>query len=321
MKAIIQERYGSPDGLALREIETPVPGETQVLVRVRAASLNAMDWHLMHRLPHLIGAVLRMPRSPVRGGDLAGTVEAVGSKVTRFKPGDEVFGVGIGSFAQYAAASEDRLAPKPRNLTFEQAAAIPIAGCSALQGLRDKGQVKPGQRVLIYGAGGGVGTFAVQIAKALGAHVTAVTHTRNVDLMRSLGADDVIDYTREDFARRAQRFDVVFDNGANRSHADCQRVLVPNGTLVLCGVPNEAWPLLSRMLKGMLTPRAGTRRLTFLARIGHADLVVLKDLAEAGKLSPVIDRQYPLREVPDALRYLGTRQAKGKIVITIGDVP
>ena len=224
MKAIVQDRYGSPDGLKLREIAKPFAGETQVLVRVRAASVNAADWHLMQRLPHLIGRMLGMPSSRVRGGDLAGQVEAVGKNVTRFTPGDEVFGVGIGAFAEYATAFEDRLAPKPRNLTFEQAAAIPVAGCSALQGLRDKGQVQAGQSVLIYGAGGGVGTFAVQIAKWLGARVTAVTSTRNVDLMRSIGADQVIDYTREDFTQRGERYEVSFDIGANRSYADWQRV-------------------------------------------------------------------------------------------------
>lgn len=318
MKAIVQERYGSPDGLALREIEKPAPDETQVLVRVRAASLNAMDWHLMHRLPHLIGALLRMPRSRVRGVDLAGQVEAVGSGVTRFRSGDDVFGVGMGSFAEYAVAPEDRLAPRPHNLTFEQAAAIPVAACSALQGLRDKGQVTAGQRVLIYGAGGGVGTFAVQIAKALGAHVTAATSTANLDLVRSLGAEEAIDYTREDFVRRAQRYDVVFDNGATRSYRDYQRVLVPGGRLVLCGAPNGLWPLASRMLVGTFTPRAGTRRMSFLARVTRDDLIALKELAEAGKLSPVIDRRYPLSGVPDALRYVGTRQARGKVVINLG---
>jgi NADPH:quinone reductase-like Zn-dependent oxidoreductase len=319
MKAIVQERYGSPDGLALREIDKPAPGEAQVRVGVRAAALNAMDWHLMHRLPHLIGAMLRIPQSRVRGVDLAGEVDAVGAKVTRFKPGDEVFGVGLGAFAEYAVAREDRLAPKPGNLTFEEAAALPVAGCTALQGLRDRAQLKAGQRVLIYGAGGGVGTFAVQIARALGARVTAVTHTRNVDLMRSLGADKVIDYTREDFTRIAQRFDVVFDNGANRSYADCQSVLVPGGKLVLCGAPNGAWALLSRMLKGFVAPRAGRQRMTFLARVSQGDLVVLKEWAETGKLSPVIDRRYPLSEVADAVRYVGTRQARGKVVITIGE--
>lgn len=317
MKAIVQERYGSPDGLALREIAQPAVGDQTVLVKVRAASVNAADWHLMHRLPHLIGAVLRMPRSPVRGMDLAGDVAAVGSKVTRYKQGDEVFGVGMGSFAEYATAREDGLAARPRNLTFEQAAAIPVAGCSALQGLRDKGQLKAGQRVLIYGAGGGVGTFAVQIAKALGAHVTAVTRTANLELARSLGADEVVDYTGEDFVRGAQRYDVVFDNGANRSYADCQRVLIPNGRLVLCGAPNGLWALVWRMLSGMMTPRAGTQRTLFLAKVTHDDLVALKELAEAGKLTPVVDRQYPLSQVPDALRYVGTRAARGKVVISV----
>ncbi len=317
MKAIVQDGYGSPDVLELREIEKPVVGDDRVLVRVRGASVNAADWHLMKRLPHLIGMVLGMPRSRVRGGDLAGQVEAVGQKVTRFKPGDEVFGVGIGSFAEYAASLEDRLAPKPRNLTFEQAAAIPIAGCSALQGLRDKGEVKAGQRVLIYGAGGGVGTFAVQIAKSLGAHVTAVTSTRNLDLLRSIGADEVIDYTREDFTKRGQRYDVLFDIGANRSDADCRRVTAPNGKLVLCGAPAELGAALWSLAKALLMSRSGSQRVTFLARVRHGDLVVLKELVEAGKLSPVIDRQYPLSEVTDALRYLGTRQVRGKLVISV----
>ncbi|HEX9580205.1 MAG TPA: NAD(P)-dependent alcohol dehydrogenase [Gemmatimonadales bacterium] len=317
MKAIVQERYGSPNGLALREIEKPFAGDDRVLVRVRAASVNASDWHLLRRLPHVIGRLLGMPRSRVRGGDFAGQVEAVGKRVTRFTPGDEVFGVGIGSFAEYTTTFEDRLAQKPRNLTFEQAAAIPGAGCTALQGLRDKAQVKPGQHVLIYGAGGGVGTFAVQIAKALGAHVTAVTSTGNLDLMRSIGADETLDYTKEDFSRRAERYDVVFDNGANRSYADCERVLVPNGTLVLCGAPNSMGAMLGRMLKGLVTLRTGSKRISFLARIRTPDLVALKEMVEAGKLSPVIDRQYPLSGVPDALRYLGTRQARGKLVISI----
>lgn len=318
MKAIVQERYGSPDGLALREIEKPAPGEAQVLVRVRAASVNAMDWHLMHRLPHVIGAALRMPRSRVRGVDLAGEVEAVGPGVTRLRPGDEVFGAGLGAFAEYAVAGEDRLVARPGNLTFEEAAAIPVAGCSALQGLRDHGQVKAGERVLIYGAGGGVGTFAVQIAKALGAYVTAVTHPRNLDFMRSFGADEVMDYTRQDFAAITERFDVVFDNGANRSYAECQRVLVPGGRLVLCGAPNSMWRLLSRVLLGVVTPRRGTLRRSFLARVTQRDLLALKELAEAGKLSPVIDRRYPLSETADALRYVGIRQAKGKVVISVG---
>lgn len=317
MKAIVQERFGSPDGLALRELARPAVGEDTVLVKVRAASVNAADWHMLKRLPHLIAAALRMPRSRVRGADLAGQVEAVGSKVTRFRPGDEVFGVGIGAFAEYAASLEDRLAPKPRNLTFEQAAAIPIAGCSALQGLRDKGQVKAGQRVLIYGAGGGVGVFAVQIAKALGAHVTAVTSTANLDLLRSIGADELIDYTKGDFAQLGPRYDVFFDIGADRSEADCRRVLTPNGKLVLCGAPSNLGAALWGLVKLQLLPNAGGKRVSFLARVRQEDLLALKELAEAGKISPVIDRAYPLSEVPHALRYLGTRQARGKVVISV----
>ncbi len=318
MKAIVQDGYGSPDVLKLREIEMPVVGDDGVLVRVSAASLNAADWHLMQRLPHLIGMLLRSSRSSVRGFDVAGHVEAVGKNVTRFKPGDEVFGTGSGTFAEYVTTSEDRLAPKPRNLTFEQAAAIPVAGVTALQGLRDKAHVQPGQRVLIYGAGGGVGTFAVQIARSLGAHVTAVSSTRNVDLLRSIGADEVVDYTKEDFTRRGQRYDVLFDIGANRSFADCRRVLVTNGTLVLAGAPKGFGAILSRLLKAQLLSRIGSQRIaSFLARVRHEDLVVLKELVEAGKLSPVIDRQYPLSEVPDAVRYVGTGAARGKVVISV----
>ena len=318
MKAMVQDGYGSPDVLKLREIEMPVVGDDGVLVRVSAASLNAADWHLMRRLPHLIGMLLRSSPSSVRGFDVAGPVKAVGKNVTRFRPGDEVFGTGMGTFAEYVTTSEDRLAPKPRNLTFEQAAAIPVAGFTALQGLRDKAHVQPGQRVLIYGAGGGVGTFAVQIAKSLGAHVTAVSSTRNVDLVRSLGADEVIDYTMEDFTKRGQRYDVLFDIGANRSFADCRRVLVTNGTLVLVGAPKGLWAILSRLLKAQLLSRIGRQRIaSFLARGRHEDLVVLKELVESGKLSPVIDRQYPLSEVPDAVRYVGTGDARGKVVIRI----
>jgi NADPH:quinone reductase-like Zn-dependent oxidoreductase len=317
MKAVVQERFGSPDGLLLREIDRPSIAGDQVLVKIRAASVNASDWHMMRRFPHIIGRLLRMPMTRVRGGDLAGTVEAAGPSVTRWKPGDDVFGVGIGSFAEYAATFENRLAPMPRNLTFGQAAAMGGAGCTALLGLRDHGQVKPGQKVLIYGAGGGVGTFAVQIAKALGAHVTAVTRTDNVDLLRSIGADEVIDYTREDFAARAERFDLLFDLGADRPSADYQRALAPEGRLVLCGAPRELWKQLSRVLMTQQKPKAGSRRIAYLARIRHDDLVTLKELAEAGKLTPVIDREYPLSGVPDALRYLGTRRVRGKLVIRV----
>src|SRR5437867_290265 len=271
----------------------------------------------MRRLPHLISMLLGMLRSRVRGADMAGHVEAVGKNVARFKPGDEVFGVGLGSFAEYATTSEDRLAAKPRNLTFEQAAALPIAGCTALQGLRDKGQVKAGQRVLIYGAGGGVGTFAVQIAKSLGAHVTAVSSTANADLLHSIGADRIIDYTKEDFTKSGERWDVLFDIGANRSLADCSRVLAQNGKHVFAGAPHGLWALLSRLLKAQLMSRSGSQRIMFMARIRHEDLVTLKELVEGRKLSPVIDRQYSLREVPDAVRYVGAGQARGKVVISV----
>ncbi len=318
MRAVVQEGYGSPDVLKLREIEVPVAADDHVLVKVRAASVNAADWHLLGTLPHLVGVFLRASRSSVRGIDVAGQVEVAGRSVTRFEPGDEVFGTASGAFAEYATASEDRLAPKPRNLTFEQAAAIPVAGITALQGLRDKTQLRPGQRVLIHGAGGGVGTFAVQVAKALGAPVTAVTRTENVELVRSIGADEVVDYTKEDFTRRGQRYDVVFDNGADRSLTDCRRVLAPTGTLVLVGAAGGAWAILSRLLTARLISRKGGQRfLPFLARSGREDLLVLKQMAEAGKLAPVIDRRYPLSQVAEALRYVGTRRARGKVVITV----
>jgi NADPH:quinone reductase-like Zn-dependent oxidoreductase len=319
MKAIVQESYGSPEGLVLREIEQPVVGDDDILVRVIAASVNAYDWYMTKRAPHVIGALLRVPRSRVRGSDLSGHVESVGRNVARFKPGDEVFGAGLGSFAEYATSTERRLARKPRNLTFEQAATLPIAGLTALQGLRDKGCLQPGQRVLVYGAGGGVGTFAVQIAKALGAHVTAVSTTTNVELLHSLGADDVIDYTKADFTQRGGRYDILFDIGGDRSLADCRRVLAPNAIHVLAGAGHAAWPLLSRLIEAQLRSRIGRQRIgTFMARGTHEDLVVLKELAEAGKLTPVIDRTYLLSEVAAALRYVGTRGARGKLVIRVG---
>ena len=311
MKAIVQNGYGSPDSLELREIDPPAPRDDEVLVRIRAASINALDWHLLRRLGHVISRLLGRPLPRVRGVDMAGVVEACGKDVSRFKPGDEVFGVARGTYAERVTASESRLALKPRALTFEQAAALPIAGCTALQGLRDKGHVRPGQRVLIYGAGGGTGTFAVQIAKALGAHVTAVTRTEHMDCLRSIGADEVIDYTREDFARRGERYDVLFDIGANRSSADYQRALAPNGKLVMVGAPKKALALLGRLL----LPARG--RVILAARAKHEDLMALKELVDAGKLSPVIDRAYSLKEVPEAFRYFGAGRVRGKVVISI----
>src|SRR6266566_6037005 len=321
MKAIVQDRSGSEEVLWLRDVDTPIPADDRVLLRVRAASVNALDWHQVHggRLVRAIAFLLRQPTIPVRGVDVAGQVEAVGKDVTRLRPGDLVFGTARGSFAEYASAREDRLVPMPRELTFAQAAAIGVAGVTALQGLRDRGQVRPGQRVVIYGAGGGVGTFAVQIARALGAHVTAVTSTRNLDLVRSIGPDEVIDYTKEDFTARAQRYDVLFDLGADRSLADCRRILNSNGTLLLVGAPNGLWAMLARLLQVALKAlwSRTSKSITYIAKVRHQDLVALKELVDAGKLSPVIDRQYALNAVPDALRYVGTRHTRGKVVITV----
>lgn len=321
MKAIVQEGYGSADVLHLREIDRPAVTDDLVLVRVRAASVNALDWHTVHggRLLEAIGFLLRSPAVPVRGADLAGHVEAVGTHVTRLRPGDEVFGTGKGTFAEYATSTEDRLAPKPRELSFAQAATLGVAAVTALQGLRDKGGVQPGQRVLIYGAGGGVGTFAVQIAKALGAHVTAATGTRNLELVRSLGPDEVIDRTKDDFTRCGQRYDVIFDNAADRSFADCRRALAKNGRLVLVGAAKSSTiAMLSRPLAAIVRSRLGSRWLVpFLARIRREDLLALKALVETGKVRPVIDRQYALSEAREAVRYVGSGQARAKVVINV----
>src|SRR5262245_22850103 len=278
MKAVVQKGYGSPDVLELREIEKPVAGDDQVLVRVRAASVNALDWHLLRsRLPHLIGKLLRVPGSNVRGVDLAGHVEAVGRNVTLVKPGDEVFGSGPGSFAEYATTTEVRLAPRPINLSFEQAAAMPVAGVTALQGLRDRAHVGPGRRVLVYGAGGGVGTFTVQIARALGAHVTAVSNAGNVSMLRSIGADEVFDYSKEDFMLNGgRRYDVVFDVGGIRSLADCRRVMTPDGELVIAGGLQTMTAIVSRLLQARLLSAFGKQRMgTFMARIQRDDLFAL----------------------------------------------
>jgi NADPH:quinone reductase-like Zn-dependent oxidoreductase len=321
VKAIVQDGYGSADVLQLREIDKPVVTEGGVLVRVRAASVNALDWHSVHggKMIRVVSALMRQPEQPVRGVDVAGEVEAVGAGVTRFAPGDEVFGGAPAAFAEYALARESALVLKPRNLSFEQAAAIGVAGRTALQGLRDKAKVEPGQRVLISGAGGGVGTFAVQIAKALGAHVTALTSTRNLELIRSLGPDEVIDYTQEDFTRRGERYDVVFDVAANRSVADLRRVLTPNGTLVLVGADKRGGlAIFTRIAAAFTRSRLLRQRIVFyVAKATQEDLVVLKDMIEAGTLSPAIDRTYPLAEGADAVRYLGSGQARAKVVITM----
>jgi len=320
MKAVIQEGYGSADALHLRDIPRPQLMEGHVLVRMRAASVNALDWHATHGglVLEIVGKIMRMKDEPVRGVDLAGTVEAVGPGVTHFKPGDDVFGGAPASFAEYVRAREDRLLVKPRDLPFEQAATLNVAGRTALQGLRDHAQVKPGQRVLIHGAGGGVGTFAVQIAKALGAHVTAVTGPRNVDITTSLGADAVIDYTKEDFTRRPERYDALLDIAATRSLSDLRRVLVPNGMFVQVGASKGGWiGVFARIINVMVRARVLRQRVKFyVAQTNPDDLLYLRDLIESGKLRPVIDRTYPFSEAREAVRYVGTGQARAKVVIT-----
>jgi NADPH:quinone reductase-like Zn-dependent oxidoreductase len=321
MKAVVQEGYGSADALHVRDIPRPELMEGRVLVRMRAASVNALDWHSTHGglLLEIVGKIMRTKDEPVRGVDLAGVVEAVGPNVTHFKPGDEVFGGAPASFAEYVRAREDRLLLKPGDLSFEQAASVNVAGRTALQGLRDHAKVRPGQRVLIHGAGGGVGTFAVQIAKALGAHVTAVTGPRGVELTKSLGADEVIDYTREDFTRRPERYDAVLDIAATRSISDLRRVLVPSGMFVQVGAAkNGGWfGVFGRIISLAVRSRVLHQRVTFyVAQTVPEDLVYLRDLIESGKLRPVIDRTYPLSEAREAVRYVGTGQARAKVVIT-----
>jgi NADPH:quinone reductase-like Zn-dependent oxidoreductase len=320
MKAIINREYGSPDDLKLQEIGKPVINGDGVLVRVRAASVNPLDLTLRGR-PYFVRLMtgLRRPKQSVPGVDVAGQVEAVGENVTQFRPGDEVFGTCAGAFAEFVCGGEKNFAPKPEGLTFEQAAAIPVSGCTALQALRDRGQLQPGQRVLINGASGGVGTFAVQIAKAFGAHVTGVCSTRNVDLVRSIGADQVVDYTREDFTQVEQQYDLILDAVGNRSLSDLRSALTPKGTLVLVGAKSgQLLGLLARVLRALVLSRfVGQRMLFFLAKIKKEDLVVLKELIETGKVTPVIDRTYPLSEVPEAIRYLEAGHARAKVVIAV----
>jgi NADPH:quinone reductase-like Zn-dependent oxidoreductase len=322
MKAVIRCDYGPPQVLKLEDVEKPVPADGQVLVRVRAASVNPLDWHEMRGTPYFarIGWGLRKPSEIRVGVDYAGTVEAVGRNVTQFKPGDDVFGGRTGAFAEYVSAREGgAIALKPADLTFEQAAAVPIAAITALQGLRDKGKVQPGQRVLINGASGGVGTFAVQIAKLLGAEVTAVCSTRNVALVRSLGADLVIDYTQEDFTASRQGWDVIIDNVGNHSLAEFRRVLTAGGRYVMIGGQPGRWiDPLPRVVGALLLSRFVSQDMTMLlAELNQRDMNVLRDLMQAGKLKAVIDRRYALRELPAAIRYLEEGHARGKVVITI----
>jgi NADPH:quinone reductase-like Zn-dependent oxidoreductase len=321
MKAVVHVGYGSPEGVELREVDRPVIESHQVLVRVRASSVNPAEWYaVMGPFFTRFSSGLRKPKSKKIGADLAGVVEAVGNDVNEFKPGDEVFGTSGGSWAEYAASRGPRLVPKPANVSFEEAAAAPVAGLTALQAVRDHGRVQPGQKVLINGASGGVGTYAVQIAKAFGAEVTAVCSTRNVDMVGSLGADRVCDYTEEDFTRSGERYDVMLDIAGSRSLLEFRRVLTPEATVVTVGAPMSAKGL------GPLKHIAGTKLLSigrsqrfvnFLAKIEKDDLEVMRQHLEAGTVKSVIDRRYELGQVREALRYLGTTRARGKVVLTM----
>jgi len=323
MKAIVQNRYGSADVLELSEVSQPEIGDDEVLVRVHAAGLDPGVWHLMTGLPYLIrimGYGLRAPKCRVCGADLAGRVEAIGGKVTRFDVGDDVFGAGNGSFAEYASAKEKNLARKPANLSYEQAAPVAISGLTALQGVRDKGEVKAGSKVLVIGAAGGVGTFAVQIAKALGAEVTGICSTAKVDLVRSIGADHVLDYTRYDIAPEGQRYDVILDTAGNRPLSRLRHALTQRGALVIVGGEGGGRWIggTDRQLRALLmSPFVRQKLRPFIAMIRKDDLQILKNLIEIGKVTPVIDRTFALKDVPEAMRYLETRQTRGKIVIKV----
>jgi NADPH:quinone reductase-like Zn-dependent oxidoreductase len=322
MKAIVARCYGSPDVLALEEIAKPTAADNEVLVKVHAAAVNPLDWHYMRGSPYImrLSSGLGAPQDTRVGVDFAGTVEAVGSNVTRFKPGDEVFGGRSGALAEYVTVREDRaVVLKPANLTFEQAASVPIAAVTALQGLRDKGRIQPGQKVLINGASGGVGTFAVQIAKSYGADVTGVCSTGNVALVRSIGADHVIDYTQEDFTQSGQRYDLILDAVGNHSLSEYRRVLTPKGRLVTVGGPKGDWigPMAQPIKAMMFAPFVSQELVFFLAELTQADLEILSGLMQAGKVTPVIDRRYTLSEGPAAIRYLEEGHARGKVVVSL----
>jgi NADPH:quinone reductase-like Zn-dependent oxidoreductase len=318
MKAIVREKYGSPDVLELRDVVKPAPLDNKVLVEVHAASVNALDWHLLRGQPFLarMGGGMRRPKRKTLGVDVAGRVESVGKNVTKFKPGDEVFGGASGSFAEYACAREDLLAHKPTNMTFEEAAAVPVAAITALQGLRDKGQIQPGKKVLINGASGGVGTFAVQIAKSFGAEVTAVCSAKNLEIARSMGADHVIDYSKEDLTKNGQRYDLIVAVNGHHPIRDYGRALSPKGIFVFIGGPVAQF--FQALIFGPMISRTGSKKMiTFVAELNNPDMLLLKELLETGKLVPVIDRRYPLAETAEAIRYLEEGHARGKVVITV----
>ena len=325
MKAIVYTEYGSPDMLHLKDVEKPVPADDEVLVKVHAVSVNAADLHLLRADPFLIrlSSGFLKPKHTILGSDIAGRVEAVGSNVTQFKPGDEVFGdisaCGWGGFAEYACVRENALVLKPTNLSFEQAAAVPMAAVTALQGIRHAGQIRPGQKALINGASGGVGTFAVQLAKSFGAEVTAVCSTRNLETARSIGADHVIDYTQEDFATNGQQYDLILAANGDRSISDYKRALSPTGVYVQTG--GSMSQMTQAMIQGPWISMTGSKKMGNMgvAKPNQNDLAFMKDLLESGKVKPVIDRCYPLSEVPEALRYLEEGHARGKVVITVAE--
>ena len=319
MKAIVYTEYGSPDVLQFKDVEKPTPKDDEVLIKVHAASVNAYDWHFLTAdifLIRLMGGGVLKPKYTRLGADIAGRIEAVGRNVKQFQPDDEVFGMVKGGFAEYACAPENALALKPVNLSFEEAAAVPMAAVTALQGLRDEGQIQAGQKVLINGASGGVGTFAVQIAKSFGAEVTAVCSTRNLDQARSIGADHIIDYTKEDFTKNGQQYDLVFAANGYHSLSAYKRTLTPKGIYIMAG--GSVAQIFQSMLMGSMMSETGGRKMAGVsAKRNQKDLAFLKELVEAGKVVPVIDRRYPLSEAAEALRYLGAGHAKGKVVITV----
>jgi len=322
LKAVVFTKYGPPDVLRLEDVPKPTPGDNEVLVQVRAASVNAADWHIMRADPFMVRLYfgLLKPKHRILGADIAGRVEAVGNSVKQFKPGDEVFGdisaTGLGGFAEYVSTGESALAKKPDGMTFEQTAAVPFASVTALQGLRNKGRIQAGQKVLINGASGGVGTFAVQIAKALGAEVTGVCSTRNVDMVRSIGADHVIDYTREDFTRNGRRYDLILAANGSRSIFDYKRALSPQGTYVMIG--GSGTQMFQAMFLGPWMSMMSSKKIgNLLQKPNHDDLVFVKELIETGKVAPVIDRRYQLGEVPEAIRYVEEGHTRGKVVITV----
>lgn len=322
MQAIIYSCYGSPEVLKLEKIAKPIPDDDEVLVEIRAASVNPLDWHYMRGSPYFMRLMsgIGAPESQSFGVDFAGTVQSTGSKVTKFKPGDEVFGGAAGAFGEYVALGENgALAIKPANMTFEQAASMPIAAVSALQALRDAGEISPGMKVLVNGASGGVGTFAVQIAKSFGAEVTGVCSTRNVELVRSLGADHIVDYKREDYTRGDKQYDLIIDNVGNHSPLANRQAMTPDGILVMVGGPSGDWigPMLRLLQAAVLSPFVDQAFVPFLGNLNQADLEILAQLGESGKISPVIDQHYSLEDVPEAIRYSESGRARGKIIIEV----